>query len=415
MRRVLVIGSGGREHAIAWKLTQDSEVFCAPGNPGIAADCQTFDVDQADHTALVDLALSLEVDLVVVGPENPLIDGLADELRAAHLSTFGPGKTLAQFEGDKAWSKEQMMQAGVPTAAYAKFNEFNAARDYAMSRFAVGKGVAIKATGAAFGKGVVVCDSVEHAAEALEMMMVRKDLGSAGDTVVVEDRLYGKEFSLLTIVSGRSFRSLPVAQDYKRAHDGDQGENTGGMGSYSPVPWVTDSLVKEAEDQIVRPMVNHLADRGHDYRGVLFSGIMVEDGKPLCLEYNVRFGDPEIQSVVMRLGGGLGDALSAVAAGEDVPEWQVIGNSATTIVVASGGYPAAYKKGLVMTLGKVPDNVKVFHSGTRMQDGALVTNGGRVAAVTAVSFNAETSRKQAYEAVPAVQFDGAFFRSDIGQ
>ena len=371
--RILVAGSGGREHALCWKLAQAHEVVCAGGNPGIAADVACVAADD-----LVGLAKGF--DLVVVGPEDPLVDGLADRIRAVGVAVYGPGAEGAKLEASKAFSKALMQEAGVPTAEFFTFHHADAALEYARNRFGEGRRVAVKASGNALGKGVVVCDVLEEAEAAIREMMVERRFGDAGATVVIEERLVGPEFSLLTIVGDDDFFSLPVAQDHKRAFDGDQGPNTGGMGTISPCGWVSEDLVREAEDRCVRPLLGALKERGIGYRGTLFSGLMVQDGTPYCLEYNVRFGDPETQSVVLRLGAGFGEALHAAATGERVPPVEVLDNAAATVVVASEGYPGSYAKGLPVEIGPLPEGAKLFHAGTAVAGGRLVTKrraGGR--------------------------------------
>jgi len=408
--RILVIGSGGREHALCWKLAQEAEVHCAPGNPGIALDCAIHDVAVSDHAGLVALANTLAINLVVVGPENPLIDGLADILRAAGLPTFGPGAESAQLEGSKAFSKALMRGAGVPTASFESFTESAPAQEYARSMFAQGRRVVVKASGAALGKGVIICDSAEDAERAIAQMIDENEFGDAGSTVVVEERLSGPEFSLLTLCSDDQYWSLPVAQDHKRAGDGDTGLNTGGMGTYSPVPWISEALVRQTEEECVRPILQALKG----YRGVLFSGLMVSGGRAYCLEYNVRFGDPETQSVMMRVGRGFADALMACARGESIPPVEVLDRAAVCVVVASANYPGPVKKGVPITLPRsVDSSAKLFHAGTAMKDQQLVTNSGRVFGATAFGDDVEEARARAYELARAVQFEGRWFRNDI--
>ena len=407
--RVLVVGSGGREHALVWKLAQEAEVFATPGNPGIAQIAECFPTNS--HEEIVALAKRLEVDLVVVGPEQPLIDGLADLLRASELLVFGPSKAAAALEGSKAFSKELMAEAGVPTAAFQVFTQVEPAVEFARKLY--GR-VAVKASGAALGKGVVVCQEFREAEEAITMML-RGDLGEAGRTVVVEERLVGSEFSLLTICSEGGFRSLPIAQDYKRIHDGDRGPNTGGMGSYSPVPWISDGLIEVAETLVVAPMLHSLKRRGTPFSGLLFSGLMLTDSGLECLEYNVRFGDPETQSILPRLGKGFLDGLFQSARGGEIGEIEVLDNATVTVVVASEGYPGAYAKGDEIIVGDLGDNVHLFHAGTSMQEDRLVTSGGRVCAVTAVGGSLAEAHRAAYAGVEAVQFRGRQFRADIAQ
>jgi phosphoribosylamine--glycine ligase len=412
--RILVVGSGGREHALAWKLAQEAEVLCAPGNPGIAEDCEVVQVAANDFPALVRLAQERHVNLVVVGPEDPLVDGLADTLREAGIPTYGPSRAGAQLEASKAFSKELMRDAGVPTAHFETFTDPELAKEYARLRFADGRPVAVKASGNALGKGVVVCDDPGEAEAAIDQMMVQRIFGEAGATVVIEDRLGGPEFSLITIVGDENFVSLPVAQDHKRAHDGDQGPNTGGMGTYSPVDWVTEELIAHTEERIVRPVLLELKKRGITYRGTLFSGVMMDGAHPYCLEYNVRFGDPETQSLMLRIGRGLAAALEQAARGEVIDAPEILSNASATVVVASGGYPLEYRKGLPIHLGAVPAGAKVFHAGTATKDGQLVTNGGRVFGAAASAPDLARARSLAYEAAREIRFEGAFYRKDIG-
>ncbi len=411
--RVLVVGSGGREHALAWKLAKEAEVFCAPGNPGIAADCECIQVSQKDADGLIELCRRKEIDLVVIGPEDPLIQGLADRLRDAGRLVFGPGARGAQIEGSKSYSKALMAAAGVPTARFASFTDPKAAVDFARELAGVGGGVVVKASGNALGKGVFVCEDAAEAEQAIEKMMLDRAFGDAGAAVVVEERLVGPEFSLLTLCSDQSLHSLPVARDYKRAHTGDKGPNTGGMGSVSPVEWVGDSLTREAEERVARPILSALAQQGISYRGVLFSGLLVQNGVPYCLEYNARLGDPETQSLMMRIGSGFADALMACAKGESVPNVEVLPNAAVTVVVASRGYPGEYPKGLPIDLGTVPEGVKIFHAGTAMSAGKLITSGGRVLAATAEAPELASARAKAYEAARSVRIEGSYFRDDI--
>ncbi len=411
--KILILGSGGREHALGWKLAQENEVIIAPGNGGIARSLTTAALDLADPIAVTDLATRHAIDLVVIGPEDPLIAGLADALRCAGFATFGPGKLGAQLEGSKAFSKQLMAQAGVPTASFDVATSLSEALMAIKARFVQGRQVAVKASGAALGKGVVVCESEVEAIEAASMMLARNELGEAGRTVVIEDRLTGFEFSLLTLVSEAGIWSLPVAQDYKRIFDQDHGPNTGGMGTYSPIGHVSDALVKECEDRIVHPLIKEMSRNSIPYRGVLFSGIMMEGGVPLCLEYNVRFGDPETQTVVRRLGKGLAESLLAVAQGGAPPPIEVLSPSAVTVVIASRGYPGSAEKGVPIQIGVMPEGVVAFHAGTGVVDGELVTAGGRVLGISATGATLFEARALAYDGVKAVSFDGMQFRADI--
>lgn len=412
--RILVIGSGGREHALVWRLSQEAEVHVAPGNPGMASCATCHSVASGDHAAILDLCRHLFPDLVVVGPEAPLIAALADDLHKAGFLCLGPCARAAMLEGSKAWSKEIMARSGVPTAVFATFTDAHLAREFARSRFDKGYGVAVKASGAALGKGAIVCPSWEEAEEAIAMMLERRELGEPGDTIVVEDLLLGREFSLLTICSDQGYRSLPVVQDYKRIGTGDTGPNTGGMGSYSPVPWVSDDLVAETEELVVAPVLQELASQGIPFRGVLFSGLMVDADGPKCLEYNVRLGDPETQTMVRRTKG-LGALLFAAAKGEALPEVQVESCAAVTVVMASQGYPGSCRTGLPISLPQeFPPEVEVFHAGTNLVDGMLVTSGGRVLGVSATGATIEAARRSAYSACRQISWEGAYFREDIG-
>ncbi len=412
--RVLVIGGGGREHALAWKLAQEAEILAAPGNPGIAALGECFSVAAKDSVGLTTLADRLRPDLVVVGPEDPLVDGLAEHLRMSGHAVFGPGADGAKLEASKAHSKAEMAAAGVPTAHFQSFTDAGAALEFATSRFDAGRGVAVKASGNALGKGVVVCDSLDQAEDAIGAMLVEGELGEAGRTVVVEDRLVGREFSLLTVVSGEDFVSLPVAQDHKRIFDGDRGPNTGGMGTHSPVSWLEHGWVERAEAEVVRPILARLRRQGIDYRGVLFSGLLVEDGKPYCLEYNVRFGDPETQTVLRRVGAGFYELLHSAATGSPLPEIEVLRQAACTVVLASAGYPGKVKAGFPITIGEMPTGVQLFHAGTALEAGQIVTKGGRVLGVSAVGSDLAAACAEAYTAVANIHFEGMQFRRDIG-
>ncbi len=411
--RILVVGSGGREHALAWKLAQEAEIFCAPGNPGMAEVGECLPISVQDHENLARVCMDLGIDLVVVGPEDPLVAGLSDRLRGEGIHVFGPGAEAAKLEASKAFSKELMVRAGVPTARFEAFADPLAAKAFAGSLLMEGRGVVIKASGNALGKGVVLCSEPEEAEEAIESMLVDKVFGAAGNEIVVEERLSGREYSLLTFCSGTNILSLPVAQDYKRALDGDRGPNTGGMGSFAPATWVSPDLVAQTEQRTVIPILTALKERGIDYRGVLFSGMLVQDGLPYCLEYNVRFGDPETQSVMRLLGDGFARALMACAKGETIPEFSILDRAAVTVVVASGGYPGTYSKGKPISIGVMPEDIEIFHAGTALVEGLLVTSGGRVLGISALADTVEQARARAYGAAKRVDFEGAYLRSDI--
>ena len=413
--KTFVIGSGGREHALAWKLAQEGhEVASAPGNPGTAQLGPNFNAPVHDRRALLVAANEYKPDLIVVGPEEPLIAGLADMFRENGFNVFGPGQDAARLEGSKAFAKDMMKRSGVPTAEYQVFSDPGAAKEFVASRFGAGRQVAVKASGAAQGKGVVVCASQVEAEEAVGRMLIEKSYGEAGRTIVVEDKLVGREFSLMTLVSGSHLHSLPVARDYKRAFDGDGGANTGGMGTCSPVAEVDTDLVALSEETVVRPILGTLSELGIDFRGVLFSGLMLTESGPECLEYNVRFGDPETQTVVRRLCGGFGEALLACSVGDQIPNLATEPGAVVTVVLASGGYPDPFQTGLPVSIGNVPEGVVLFHAGTSEHEGQLVTSGGRVIGVSAKADNLDAARNLAYRGCEAVSFSGMQFRSDIG-
>lgn len=411
--KVLVVGSGGREHALAWALAKEAEVFAAPGNPGIESVAECAAVAQTDAAGLIDLCISRSIGLVVFGSEAPLLAGAADALREAGVAVFGPGAAAARLEGDKAWAKQQMAAAGVPTARATAFSDPAPAIAEA-ERLAREGGVAVKASGPALGKGVVVtCDPAE-ARDAVESWMVRGELGESGRRVVVEERLVGREFSLLTLVSEAGIASLALAQDYKRVGEGDTGPNTGGMGSVCPLPWAQDGLVEEAEERLVRPILRVLAEGGFAYRGVLFTGGMLCEDGPRCLEYNVRFGDPETQSVVRLLGPGFADALASVASGGAPELAPPAPGTAATVVVASEGYPAQPRKGQPLLIRALPPGVEAFHAGTAWSGGRLTVSGGRVLGLSAHASTLAEARSLAYAATRCVDGEALFARPDIG-
>ncbi|MBS1709400.1 MAG: phosphoribosylamine--glycine ligase [Armatimonadetes bacterium] len=411
--RTLVVGTGAREHALCWKLAQDGEAICAPGNAGIQDDYPTFDVSVRDHVGLIELAKRTSPDFVVVGPEDPLVDGLADVFRAAGFPVVGPDKKWARIEGSKAFTKELMASAGVPTALALTTSDHSAALGHVRREYAEGRQVAVKADGTALGKGVVVCDTLEQAEDVLYRFMVHGEIGESGRTVVLEERLVGREFSLICLCNETGFQSLPVAQDYKRAFDNDEGLNTGGMGTYSPVDWVTADTVRETEQRVIAPLLEEVKRRGGAFRGVLFAGLMATPNGLKCLEYNVRFGDPEIETLVRRMGAGFGDALAAVANGWPIPPVAILDGAAVTVMLASGGYPGAYAKGKPITIGPLPKGVVVFHAGTTYLGDEVVTAGGRVLAVSAAAPTIAEARALVYRGVEQMNFEGIQYRTDI--
>jgi phosphoribosylamine---glycine ligase len=418
--RVLVVGSGAREHALVWALQRSAsatEVFAAPGNPGIAETALCFPIDPADPTQVAQLADDLTVDLVVVGPEVPLVAGVADAVRARGRPCFGPGRAGARLEGSKAWMKQVLAEAGVPTARHGSFgvDDEAAARAF-LEGFA--PPYVVKTDGLAAGKGVVVTESLADAHDAVRAYLSGEAFGDAGRTLVVEEGLTGPELSLLVVCNGDpdAAVSLTPAQDFKRALDGDAGPNTGGMGAYSPVPIVTDAVVDDVMDRAVRPTLRWLSDHDVDYRGVLYAGMMLTADGPKVIEYNVRFGDPETQVVLPRVASDLAELLRAAAVGE-VLDVAFADEAAVTVVLAADGYPAAPRTGDPITgvdVAAAINAVTVFHAGTtRDEQGTLRTAGGRVLSVTATGIDLEVARIRAYEAASVIQWQGQTYRRDI--
>jgi phosphoribosylamine---glycine ligase len=416
--RVLLVGSGGREHALAWKLAASprlSALHAAPGNPGSAAHAELHDVDTADAEGLTALAGELAADLVVVGPEAPLVAGLADRMAEAGIACFGPTAAAAAIEGSKAFAKSVMDAAGVPTARFTVCDTV-AAADAAIAE--AGGEVVVKADGLAAGKGVTVCSGAAEAQAAVRECLVGDRFGSAGARVVIEERLEGEEVSLLALCDGEDAVALAPARDHKRALDGDRGPNTGGMGCISPVPGVDDALVDDIVSTVHRPVLAELRRRGAPFRGCLYAGLMLTAAGPKVIEFNARFGDPEAQAVLPRTGGDLLDLLARAATGTLAgAEAGTTAEACVSVVVASRGYPESAEVGVPITgitdAEAVP-GVTVFQAGTAMRDGALVTTGGRVLAVTAAAPTFADARERAYAAVGRIRIDGAHHRTDIG-
>ena len=415
--KILVVGSGGREHALAWKLALDRprpELFCAPGNAGTARHGTNLPLDATDLDGLLDWARRERPDLTVVGPEAPLCAGLSDRLQAEGLRVFGPVAAAARLEGSKIFSKEVMRAAGVPTAASESFRDAGAARAYARRQ---GAPLVVKADGLAAGKGVTVCETLEQAEAAIDESLVRGVFGDAGREVLIEECLRGEEASILALIDGERIVLLASAQDHKRVFDGDRGPNTGGMGAYSPAPVVRESDGPFIREEVFERTLRELRRRGIVYRGVLYAGLMMTERGPKVLEFNCRFGDPETQAILPRWKGDLAPALCACADGALRPEhvrWR--DEACVCVVMAAGGYPGAYEKGRVITgldeAGALPDTA-VFHAGTRAKDGAVVSAGGRVLGVTALGRDIRAAAARAYEAVGKIRFEGAQFRRDI--
>jgi phosphoribosylamine--glycine ligase len=424
--KILVVGSGGREHAITWRLAQDEckhELFCAPGNAGTSAIATNIAVGAEDIEGIVDWAKSNSPDMVVVGPEAPLCKGLTDALAEIGVKTFGPCKAGARMEGSKAFAKDVMISAGVPTAKAKTFTDAAEAKA-ALPEW--GLPVVIKADGLAAGKGVIIAETKEQAEEAIDDMLVDNKFGDAGAEVLIEEFLEGEECSILALVDGENAVLLPSSQDHKRVFDGDKGPNTGGMGAYSPAPVVTSDRLPVIRDQIILPVVRELAKRGIIYKGVLYAGLMINNagGKKALngsdvnvLEFNARFGDPETEAVLPRIGGDFAKILAACADGNLKEEDVIVKDqAAATIIIASGGYPGDYEKGKKISgleeAAKV-ENAVVFHCGTKESNGEIVTSGGRVLSVTALGDNLRMAVDNAYKAVDMISFDKAFHRTDI--
>ena len=415
--KILLVGGGGREHALAWKMSQSKlceKLYAAPGNPGIAQYAQCVDIKDSDTAALVQFAKENAIDLVVVGPEEPLANGLADAIRAENILCFGPGASGAKIEADKAYAKNLMRSAAVPTAEARIFTDLKSAKDYVLSRE---HGVAVKAAGLAKGKGVVVCPEPYQAVKPLEEMMEQKIYGDAGKVVVIEEMLTGQEVTVLALCDGKSIYVMEPLQDHKPVGDSDTGANTGGMGAYSPVPIINDRVMDRIQSEILVPIVDAMRRDFGRYEGVLYAGLMFTPGGPKVIEFNCRFGDPECQPLMMRLKSDLVEAMVAVAQhrlDEIVLEWDK--RPAVCVVMSSGGYPDNYEKGFEITgieeADALPD-VKVFHAGTTIANGKLVNNGGRVLGVTALGDTVADAQKRAYEAVSKIKWQNCYYRHDI--
>lgn len=413
--RVLVVGGGGREHALVWKLAQSphvSEIYCAPGNAGIAGLATCVPVAAEDIEGLLAFARRAGIDFTVVGPEAPLVAGIVDTFQAAGLTIFGPSRAAARLEGSKIFAKEMMEAAGIPTACYATFEDAGAALAYLEQHPGP---VVVKADGLAAGKGVVVAEDTTTAREAVKDMFGGR-FGTAGKRVVIEERLEGEEVSVLAVTDGERVIPLLPAQDHKRVGEGDTGPNTGGMGAYAPVPFYTPNTAREVEERILKPIVRAMAAAGYPYRGVLYAGLMLTRSGPKVLEFNCRFGDPETQPLMLLLKSDLLELMLATVknelAGVKV-EWYP--GAAAGVVLAAGGYPGTYSKGDAITgLEAVPSGVEVFHAGTTLVDGRVVTSGGRVLCVTARGEELQAALDKVYQGINAIHFQGMHYRRDIG-
>lgn len=417
--RILLIGGGGREHALAWKLAQSDKVekiFAAPGNPGIAMlkKCSCIDLKLDDLEKVADYAEEESIDLTVIGPEATLVAGIADVFKRRGLPVFGPSKAAAQLEGSKAFSKELMAKYNIPTAFFKICEDMETAKAYVKEK---GAPIVVKADGLAAGKGVVVAMTEEEALEAIEEMMGDHKFGNAGARVVLEEYMEGEEASLLAFTDGKTVVPMLAAQDHKRIFDNDQGPNTGGMGTYAPAPVMTDILRLKATERILKPVVAAMAKEGTPYQGCLYAGLMIKDDVIKVVEFNCRFGDPETQVVLPLLESDLAEIMLACATGTfDQADVAWSDKAAVCVVMASGGYPESYETGKAITglaEADAQENTVVFHAGTKNAAGSIVTAGGRVLGVTAVDDNIRAARDRAYAAVENIKFDGAFYRKDI--
>ncbi|MBS0264335.1 MAG: phosphoribosylamine--glycine ligase [Planctomycetes bacterium] len=417
--KVLVVGQGGREHALVWKLSQSpsvSKVFCAPGNAGTAVDGVNVDIAATDIDGLIKFAKAESIDLTVVGPEAPLVVGIVDRFLEAGLRVFGPSRLAAELEGSKVFAKELLRQSTIPTAEAQVFNDAEAAEAYVADREEIS--LVIKADGLAAGKGVTVCTNKAMAFEAIRRIMRVKEFGEAGKRIIIEEKLDGEEASILALTDGSTIVPLETAQDHKAAFDDDQGPNTGGMGAYSPAPLITPAMMDQIIGQILVPTIHGMKKRNRPFKGVLYAGLMITNQGPKVLEFNTRFGDPEAQPLLIRLKSDLAKLLVAIADGklDQVPPLEWDPRPAVCVVMASAGYPGEYQKGAPIRgleeADKIP-GVKVFHAGTELKNGQAVTNGGRVLGVTAIGDNIVEAKLRAYQAVKCIRWDGAWCRHDI--
>ncbi|MFY9113892.1 MAG: phosphoribosylamine--glycine ligase [Dethiobacteria bacterium] len=414
--RIMIIGGGGREHVLAWKLSQSPQVdsiYCVPGNAGIAKLADCHDADPEDLPALTGLAHNKGIDLTVVGPEAPLVAGIVDHFMDKGLTILGPERKAALLEGSKGWAKEFMAEYNIPTADFRIFKSYDEARKF------IGKSsgkMVVKADGLAAGKGVFVTDSPAEAESALRQIMIDRIFGDAGDKVVIEERLVGEEVSLLALTDGKTFLTMPSSQDHKAVGEGDTGPNTGGMGAYSPAPIMTEEITRFVEENVFRPLLEGMQKRGLLYRGVIYAGLMITEEGPRILEFNARFGDPETQALLPLFDGDLAPLLLTAAEGEIAGEWKWKNEVTACIVMASGGYPGAYEQGKIISGLEEADldpHSVVFHAGTVSKAGKILTAGGRVLGVTSWGRDLQSTLDRAYSIVDKIKFEGAYYRRDI--
>lgn len=412
--RILIIGSGGREHALVWKLREDkNEIYCAPGNGGIAQLAQCKKISSEDIKSLLQWATELKVDLVVVGPEGPLILGIADEFQKSKIPIFAPNKKAAHLEGDKGFAKTLMQKYHIPTAPFEIFSDERKAKNYVKAKDTP---LVIKASGLAAGKGAMVCQTQEEAFIAIERALVQREFGRAGETIVIEEYLSGEEASIIALTDGKSIKPFVASQDHKPLLNGDRGPNTGGMGAYAPAPLVNKVLENEIHLKIFKPLLNALQKESIEYRGVIYAGIMVTEDGPYVLEFNCRFGDPETQAILPLLRSDFLNALLATIEGNlDNINLEWWNKYALCVVAASKGYPGKYERGKTIT-GNLQnrDDIIIFHSGTEIGNGNLYTAGGRVLSVTGIGTTLAQAKENAYQALREIKFEGMYYRTDIG-
>ncbi|UWP58724.1 phosphoribosylamine--glycine ligase [Ruminococcus gauvreauii] len=417
--KVLIIGSGGREHAIAWKVSKSprvDEIYCAPGNAGIEEYAKCVDIGAMEFEKLAAFAKEEGIDLTIVGMDDPLVGGIVDVFEAEGLRVFGPRKNAAILEGSKAFSKDLMKKYNIPTAAYENFEDPEKALAYLeTAKFPI----VLKADGLALGKGVLICNTLQEARDGVKSIMMDKKFGTAGNTMVIEEFMTGREVSVLSFVDGKTIRTMTSAQDHKRAKDGDQGLNTGGMGTFSPSPFYTDEVDDFCNQYIYQATVDAMASEGREFKGIIFFGLMLTEEGPKVLEYNARFGDPEAQVVLPRMKNDMIEVVEACIDGTlDQIDLQFEDNAAVCVVLASDGYPVSYEKGFVISgleNFKDKEGYYVFHAGTKRTDKGIVTNGGRVLGVTAKGKDLKDARANAYEAIKLVEFENKYCRNDIGK
>ncbi|MFQ5964889.1 MAG: phosphoribosylamine--glycine ligase [Candidatus Scalinduaceae bacterium] len=415
--KALVIGSGGREHSLVWKIAQSPQVnkiFCAPGNPGISEMAECIDIAPEQTDLLCEFAVKEGIDLTVVGPEAPLANGIVDDFSKHNLNVFGPSKRAAFLETSKVFAKYLMRKHSIPTSDFRYFDNHDEARSFILSK---GAPIVVKADGLSKGKGVFVCNTENDAIRAIDSIMKDKAFGNAGDKVIIEEYLKGEEVTLLAFTDGKTIVSLESSQDHKTIYDGDKGPNTGGMGAYSPVPLMTTDLYHRVEKEILVPVVHAMNKEGRPYKGVLYVGLMITSSGPKVLEFNARFGDPEAQVLLVRMKSDIVSIMMSTVSGElNTIDLEWLPQASVCVVIASGGYPGHYSKGMEikgLDLLKNRDDIHVFHAGTKLENGKILTDGGRVLNVVAIGDSIKEAQRKAYEAVSKISFEGAYCRKDI--